>query len=372
MALLKDRRLLSRAAVDMKRLGHVGEFVAKKLAFVCAASARYGKPIQPSTHSQSAAGKNSLWDTVLSLFPPEMVIRRSGLSAKALFRTQVDLKGRLIYIQEVAGSQDADYTIRVMQSDGRLEYEATEKMPDGSLRNVVYQTEGPTVIVRTTTKNHLHPENETRVFPIFIDESDEQTGRIVGSILEEAAGRGPTEEEQEQIKQRWHDAIRLLEPAEVVIPYTERIEIPRSPLRIRRDARRLIDVVRVIAWLHQHQRERDAEGRILATEKDFTEALRLVSESLRRAWQTLTPSEEAVLSAIKELPESLRSQGFKRRNLNVKGVSDRTVKEALRSVAETGYLDCDGRLGPQGYTYTLAREAERISIGISLRPPPEG
>jgi len=64
MALLKNRRLLSRAAVDMKRLGHVGEFAAKKLGFVCAASARSGKPIQPSTHAQSAAGKNTLWNTV--------------------------------------------------------------------------------------------------------------------------------------------------------------------------------------------------------------------------------------------------------------------------------------------------------------------
>jgi DNA primase len=370
MALLKGRRLLSRAAVDMKRLGHVGEFAAKKLAFICAASARSGEAIQPSTHAQSAAGKNSLWDTVLSLFPPEMVVKRSGLSAKALFRTEADLKGAVLYLQEVAGSEDASYTIRVMQSDGRLEYEATEKMPDGSLRNVVYRTEGPTVIVQTTTKNHLHPENETRVFPIYIDESEQQTGRIVRSYLKEASGRGPSGVEQEQIKQRWHDAIRLLESAEVVIPFAERIEIPREPVRIRRDARRLIDVVRVIAWLHQHQRKRDTRGRILATEEDFDEALRLVSESLRRVWQTLTPSEEAVLRTIKELPEPLKSNGFKRRDLAVKGVSARSVKDILKSLTETGYLDSDGRQGPQGYTYTLAREAEKISLGISLPPPP--
>jgi DNA primase len=370
MALLKGRRLLSRAAVDMKRLGHVGEFAAKKLAFICAASARFGEAIQPSTHAQSAAGKNALWDAALSLFPPEMVVKRSGLSAKALFRTEADLKGAVLYLQEVAGSEDASYTIRVMQSDGRLEYEATEKMPDGSLRNVVYQTEGPTVIVQTTTKNHLHPENETRVFPIYIDESEQQTGRIVRNILKEASGRRLSGAEQEQIKKNWHDAIRLLEPAEVVIPFAERIEIPRYPLRIRRDARRLIDMVRVIAWLHQYQRERDARGRILAAEEDYHEALRLVSESLRRVWQTLTRSEEAVLRTIGELPEPLRSNGFKRRDLDVKGVSDRQVKEVLKSLTETGYLDCDGRQGPQGYTYTLAREAEKISLGISLRTAP--
>jgi DNA primase len=269
MRLLTDRRLLSRAAVDMKKLGHVGEFAAKKLAVICGVSARFGKPIQPSTHAQSAAGKNFLWDTTLSLFPPEMVVKRSGLSAKALFRTQANLKGAVLYIQEISGSEDAEYTIRVMQSDGRLEYEATEKMPGGGMKNVVYQTEGPTVIVQTTTKNHLHPENETRVFPIYIDESEQQTSRIVDSILKAASGCGPDEREQEHIQQRWHDAIRLLEPADVAIPYAERIEIPSSPLRIRRDARRLIDVVRVIAWLHQHRRARDEAGRIVATEEDF-------------------------------------------------------------------------------------------------------
>jgi DNA primase len=335
MKVLADRRLLSRAAVDMKRLGHVGEFAAKRLALICAVSARSGKPIQPSTHAQSAAGKNFLWDTALSLLPQEMVVKRSGLSAKALFRTQTNLKGAVLYIQEVAGSEDAEYTIRVMQSDGRLEYEATEKMPDGGMKNVVYQTEGPTVVVQTTTKNHLHPENETRVFPIYLDESEAQTSRIVGSILKEASGLASNEAERALIRQRWQDAIRLLEPAEVAIPYADRIEIPSTPLRIRRDARRLIDVVRVIAWLYQHQRQRDAEGRILATEEDFHEALTLVSESLRRAWQTLTPAEEKVLEAIRRLPESQRTRnGFKRRELKVKEVSDRRVKEVLKSLTE--------------------------------------
>jgi DNA primase len=262
LELLVSSDLLERAVRDMEKLGHVGEQATKKLALICAVSARAGNPIQPSTHAQSSAGKNALCDTALSLLPEEMVVRRSGLSAKALFRTEANLKGAVLYLQEVAGSEDASHTIRVLQSDGRLEYEATEKMPDGGMKNVVYQTEGPTAIVQTTTRNHLHPENETRVFPIYIDESEEQTSRIVRSILKEASGSDTGTAERQHICQRWHDAIRLLEPAEVVVPYAGRVEIPNSPIRIRRDARRLVDVVRVIAWLHQHQRERDAGGRI--------------------------------------------------------------------------------------------------------------
>jgi hypothetical protein len=79
-----------------------------------------------------------------------------------------------------------------------------------------------------------------------------------------------------------------------------------------------------------------------------------------------------VLEAIRRLPETQRTRnGFKRRELKVKEVSDRRVKEILKSLTDTGYLDSDGNRGPQGYTYTLVRDAEEISLGISLRPPPD-
>jgi hypothetical protein len=193
----------------------------------------------------------------------------------------------------------------------------------------------------------------------------------VQSILKEASGSGIRPVERDAIRQRWSDAIRLLEPAEVIIPYAGRVEIPSSPIRIRRDARRLVDVVRVVAWLHQHQRERDGEGRILASEEDFATALSLVSESLTRAWKTLTPSEEKVLRAIESLPEQVRRSGFRRRDLKVPSVSDRQIKDVLKSLFENGYLDCDYRAGPQDYSYTVAREAEEIALGISLRPLPD-
>jgi hypothetical protein len=370
MKLLLHSNLLTQAAADMERLGHVGESKTKQLAIICALSARAGNPIQPSTHAPSSSGKNALWDTTLSLLPPEMVVSRSALSAKALYRTEAKLKGGVLYIQEMAGSEDAEYTIRVMQSGNCLEYEATEKMPNGEMRNVVHRVEGPTVIVQTTTKNHLHPENETRVFPIYIDESEQQTKRIIRSVLTEAAGRGISKTDKESVLQVWRDAVRLLEPGEVVMTFAERIEMPTTFIRIRRDARRLINVVRVVAWLHQHQRARDEEGHILATEDDFHTALKLVKESLTRAWQTLTPAEQRVLEVIQDLPNLMRAQGFKRRDLKVPGVSIRRLKEILKSLVDNGYLDCDGSTGPRGFTYTEARPIEEVGLGISLCPPP--
>ena len=373
MKLLECHDILQKAAEDMELLGHVGELNTKKLALICSVSARAGAPIQPSTHAQSASGKNFLWDMVLSLSPPEKVIKRSGFSAKALFRTQADLKGAVLYIQEIAGSEDADFSIRVLQSDGRLEYESTEKMPDGSMGTVVYTKEGPCVVVQTTTRNHLHPENETRVFPIYIDESEAQTSRIVDNMMQEASGWGMGSEEKQEIRQAWQDAIRLLEESEVLVPFAQRIKLPTSQVRVRRDAKRLVDVIRVISWLEQYKRERDPLGRIVATEEDFYAALDLVKGSLTRAWKVLTPAEERVMETIRQLPENKRTlKGFKRKDLEVPGVSDRRLNEILKSLAETGYLECEGRAGPQGYEYTLSRDEEKTPLGISLRPAPEG
>jgi hypothetical protein len=362
MEILTSDDVLEAAAKTMLSLGHVGEWKNKKLAFISAVSARAGLPVQPSTHAQSSAGKNHLWDTVLALIPPELVYKRTGFSAKALFRTQMSLKHSILYIQELAGSEGADFSIRTLQSDNVLKWEATEKQADGTLANVEYEVEGPTVIVQTTTRNHLHPENETRVVPIYLDETAEQTERITKEVLRRAAGKGAVSEtEREAMCEAWHDVVRLLEPAEVIVPFAERIKVPTQPIRLRRDVPRLISIIRLVAWVHQHTRERDEAGRVLATEDDFDTAIGIAGDSFARAWKSLIPSEEKVYEACKEyIPGNLQKHGFKRshvENALRKGgesLSLSTVKDCLYTLSRSGFLESDGKRGVTGATYTLA------------------
>jgi len=372
MEILKAEDVLERVAHDMERLGHIGEWGNKKLAFACAVSARAQLPVQPSTHAQSSAGKNYLWDTALALIPPELVYKRTGFSAKALFRTTMSLKHAVLYIQELAGSEGADFSIRTLQSDNVLKWEATEKQPDGSMANVEYEVEGPTIIVQTTTKNHLHPENETRVIPLYLDESAEQTEKINRAALRRAAGiTAISAEERERICSAWHDAVRLLEPAEVIIPFAERIEVPSAPIRLRRDVPRLLNIIKLIAWVHQHTRNRDDAGRVLATEEDFTMAISMVGDSFARAWKSLTPSEETVYAACKDLTDNQRKHGFKRSHVEAilkkkrEKVPPRTLQNCLYTLASSGYLESDGRRGAAGATYTMTG-AEEIGGTINL------
>jgi len=377
MNLLRSEDVFEEVAKTMRRLGHVGEWSNKKLAFACAVSARAQLPVQPSTHAQSSAGKNYLWDTALSLIPPELIYKRTGFSAKALFRTQMSLKHSVLYIQELAGSEGADFSIRTLQSDNVLKWEATEKQPDGTMANVEYEVEGPCVIIQTTTKNHLHPENETRVVPIYLDETAEQTERITREVLRRAAGKGDvSQNERDALYAAWHDAVRLLEPAELIVPFAERIKVPSTPLRLRRDVPRLLNIIRLVAWVHQHTRDRDEAGRIIATEDDFERAIHMVGDSFARAWKSLTPSEEKIYAAITEhVSANLQKHGFKRSHVEDAlekmkvEISSTVVKDSLRTLASSGFLESDGKRGAAGATYTIAKSANVIgSITLAFHP----
>jgi hypothetical protein len=375
MEILGSDDIFEEVAKTMQRFGHVGEWANKKLAFACAVSARAQQPVQPSTHAASAAGKNHLWDNVLALIPPELVYKRTGFSAKALFRTKMSLKHSVLYIQELAGSEGADFSIRTLQSDGVLRWEATEKQSDGTMANVEYEVEGPCVIVQTTTKNHLHPENETRVVPLYLDESPTQTKRITDEVKRRAAGKGAiSEPERRNLCEKWHDAVRLLEPVEVLIPYAERIQVPDKPIRLRRDFPRLLNIIRLVAWIHQYSRKRDEEGRIVATENDFEKAITMVGDSFARAWKFLTPAEEKVYDAVTEhLSQNLQRHGFKRSHvedaLAKAGIelSLTATKDALQGLTANGFLESDGKRGASGATYTVAKATSSVK-NISLAP----
>lgn len=59
-----------------------------------------------------------------------------------------------------------------------LKYETTEKI-DGQYVTRSIEKDGPTGFFTTTTKPQLFDENETRTFSLFVNESEEQTKKIL-------------------------------------------------------------------------------------------------------------------------------------------------------------------------------------------------
>jgi len=138
------------------------------------------------------------------------------------------------------------------------------------LRSRSIEKEGPTGLITTTTWVRLHAENETRLFSIMVGDDPQQTRDIVLSLADRANGQGPTEPDFEP----WHALRRWLELAgirEVTVPYAHELALGANPkaVRIRRDSGALLALIRGCALLHQESRERDEQGRLIATLDDY-------------------------------------------------------------------------------------------------------
>ena len=294
LAFLKRPDLVQKLLQDCEALGFVGEEKAKLLGYLIGLSRKLPKPLSGIVVSQSGAGKSSLTELVEQLTPPEDVLLYSRLTPQALYYMTHDLKGLLLILEERAGGESADYSIRTLQSRQKLRLAAPIKDPlTGKMTTQCYEVEGPVAYLETTTNPYLNPENSSRCFELFMDESEEQTRRIQARQRRQRLfSEEDLDEVCERIRQKHHNAQRLLKPLKVFIPYAERIDFPSQWLRTRRDNERFLCLIEVIAFLHQYQREQGetAGGKpyVLANLEDYRLAYELAQELFASTLHELT------------------------------------------------------------------------------------
>ncbi len=298
-ALAREAEILCRFAEDLGRAGVAGEERAAKLLYLAVTSRLLPRPVSLALKGPSSAGKSYLAERVLAFFPPSAYYALSAMSERALAYSEEPLSHRVLVIYEAAGlrSDFASYLLRSLLSEGRVRYETVEKTRDG-LRPRLIEREGPTGLLVTTTAVRLHPENETRIFSITVTDTPEQT-RAVLRAQARAPEAGPD-------LARWHALQDLLaaSPAGVTIPFAEALVEAIQPVavRLRRDIPAVLRLVEAHALLHQATRQRDAEGRIVATLADYAAVRELVEDLVAEAAErTVTPEVRETVEAVGRL-----------------------------------------------------------------------
>jgi hypothetical protein len=209
--------ILERFGADAERAGLIGERENAKIVFLAAISAALEKPLNVSVHGASSAGKNCLTGAVAKFIPEERKKMLSGMSPKALMHSAEDeYQNKVVFIAEYEGVQGADYAIRTFQSERVIEWEFVTQDKDKGLAKKTNRVKGPAAFIQATTKTTLHPENETRLLFVEIDESDNQTRAINERQAREAAGEICAANREMFVE--WHEFIRSLNQTIVVIP----------------------------------------------------------------------------------------------------------------------------------------------------------
>jgi len=337
IALLMRKDLLLQFLRDVEKLGCAGEEDNKAILYLSYTSRKLTQPINITVKGESAAGKNFLVASVGKFFPLEELHFISCATPKAFFYMPEDLSHKVVVIAEESGSQEADYSIRTFQSEGEISILVPEKdKTTGRIETRERKVKGPVAFIQTTTKAHLHQENETRNFDLFIDESEAQTKAIFTTHNRKYLGSdGP---EEESFLKAWRNAQKLLEPNPILIPYVEAIEFPTMPLRVRRDRPRFLALIEASTLLHQHQRERreiQKHKYVVATLDDYEIARDLGIKILGWVLKGITPKcEELVNKAGGFQGEFTRTETEKEL-----GWDRKTVSKYLREAVGLGCLD---------------------------------
>jgi hypothetical protein len=265
-SLARSRDILAEFDKTLETVGLVGERRIAKLIYLAVTSRLLDRPVSIVLKGPSSGGKSFTVESVLQFFPGEAFHALTAMSDRSLAYSNEPLKHRHLVIYEAAGmaSDFATYLIRSLLSEGRLRYETVEKTRDG-LEPRLIERDGPTGLIVTTTSLRLHPENETRMLSLTVSDTREQTAAVF-----KALANGSTHSvdlSSWQALQVW----LANSMCEVVIPYAGRLaeEVPPVAIRLRRDFKTVLTLIRAHALLHQASRRKDAEGRLVAEIADY-------------------------------------------------------------------------------------------------------
>ena len=333
--------------------GYVGEEINKKILYFSFTSRLSDQAISCIIKGASASGKSTLVQSVLNLFPKEDILQFSFITSKALVHSKLDLSHKILFIQERHGAEQADYSIRTVVSEGEIsiflpiknettnDFETTEKRIPAT--GMVY--------VETTTKDQVHDENQTRVFDLYMDESEKQTERIL-----RAEAQDIDKKKAEKDARIWRCAQKLLKPLEVHIPYAkDLVEIfPKKKIRARRDFKRFLSLIRSYALLYQYQRE-IKDDHIIASIEDLKVIFPLAEKVLIQSLKDISPRQEQVLKVIEDEFTDIE---FSPKQLHEKlgeNISYKTVRNYLKRFESLGLVEWNGKKGAgSGYTFSSA------------------
>ncbi|MFA5181442.1 MAG: CHC2 zinc finger domain-containing protein [Syntrophales bacterium] len=255
------------------------------------------------------AGKSYTLTMCTQIYPESTYYLITNGSAKSMYYLEGGLKNKCLIVTEGfqfqennSGDSELVYSIRSLISEGRISYNTVEKDTEGKMITVEKKLEGPTSFITTTIMDNLEPQLEDRLFTIHPDEGIEQTKNIITMTADQRAGTfAGLDKKTVDTWKHYHD---LLKPAEVVIPFANKIAdyINKNdvvPLSTRRAFKRVLIVIQSVTCAYQYQRKRNDNGRLIAEMADYWMALQIVRESFKENMGAQDQKTETRLEYIK-------------------------------------------------------------------------
>ena len=364
-ALALEPDILARFRADLHRAGVAGEERLAQLVYLALTSRvlPWGRsterPVSLLAKGTTSTGKSHTTQTVLKFLPPSAYIDLGSMSRRFLFYDEEVYSHRFLIVPEWASIADDDELVallRTLLSEGRIIHGTVEGEGKRNARRIT--KDGPTGLIVTTTEGFVDPEMETRCLSLSTDDTPEQTRRVFDIFAEQEGGI-----EDAVDFTPWHDLQDWIADhgeTRVLIPFLSELSelMPTGATRLRRDFVSILCLVRAHAILYQAQRERDRQGRIIATvEGDYEPVRELVAALIAEGVEASVPKRTRdTVEAVRGLIEVGQTHPSPKAVADVLGVGRSATYDRIKDALRRGYLVNEADRNERGYKLVLGAE----------------
>ncbi|MEM4497297.1 MAG: hypothetical protein QW692_00540 [Nitrososphaerota archaeon] len=300
---------------------------------------------------RSSSGKSYFMQNILAPFAKmgrvEEFTRFTGAYLERKFaKLNKNMDDMILAIYELFA--DTPEQLHLTLSEGKLRVGIIDKETGEPIE---FTFEGMPFLFSTTPFEALRPDIRNRIINISIDESDEQTKRILEfetMLAEDPQKAVELDEAAEKAAARFAKYFESLEKKYVVVPYARRLleALTFYDVKLRRDWKKLFSLLQASALLFQKYRPKvklsSGEEAVVATLEDF-ENLLYVMPAFRETLINLSKSQKMLIDIMreegqdeytrKELAVLAHKRGWK--------VSQQRISEVLSELIALGYVAVD-------------------------------
>ncbi|MDP7467943.1 MAG: hypothetical protein QGF25_06925 [Candidatus Woesearchaeota archaeon] len=319
LGILQDTELLPKIIKEaQKKIS--GEKEAIKTIHLCAAG-RNVKNNQIASYNllvnaESSSGKDFIVKHALAILPDHERVMRSRISPTAFTywhnaNNEPDWTWdkKVCVLQDISTPVLNSETFKLMCSDGNSSTITVNN------EAVDIEINGKPVMVCTTATSTPNAEMLTRFAILTLDETQDQTKEIIRKQAR-AAAKGITIHKDETLS----SALNKLKRVSVVIPYAPNVSefFPTKHVAMRRHFPRFLDFIKASASLHQYQRQKQEDGSVIATGKDYDIAREvIVGMASNPHMVSITSEQQKILDTFKKLTFSQTIQKFRCEECNM-------------------------------------------------------
>ncbi|QYS87798.1 toprim domain-containing protein [Flavobacterium oreochromis] len=360
---LKGANLLHNINELLGKIGIVGEENNRLLQYVTATTYKMNYNLHVLYQGSSGSGKTHTIKQISLLIPPEDVIYLTRVTESSLYNYKNgEFMYKLVVFEDMDGlKEEALMAVREMISNKKLSSSTSIKDKKGNADGKIKEVEVSFASLSATTKGELYEDNMSRIIVLSVDESKEQTKRIIEYKNKVYQGE-INKQEQEQTRLFLRECIKLLQVYEVINPYANLVELPDNVHKPTRMHDIVMGVINQIVLLNQYQRNKTPQGQLIAEKEDVINGLLLMKDSIILKMDELEGKIRLFYEALKKFVEDKAKKADKKREeikftrFDIKDcflLSKTQINAYLQQLSSAEYLLKIGHSN-KGYSYKIA------------------